>query len=215
MPKPRNDAGSQNQWNPGGADIMPEDIHNLRALLGQLEYLAQTSDRISLRMVVQAVGSRSFAPILLLAGLILFSPLSGIPGVPTLMAMLVLLVSVQMLAMRKHLWLPAWLLQRSIPRDKLLKALRWLKRPTTILDQWMKPRLSFLVYRTGSIAIASICLAIAVFLPFMEIVPFSATIAGLALTTFGLSLVAHDGVLALIAVLITGLVVGVIFRSLM
>mgnify|MGYP000613309901 CR=1 FL=1 len=190
---------------------MPEDIYSLRALLGQLERLARTSERVSLQMVVEAIGRRSFAPILLLAGLILFSPLSGIPGVPTLMALLVLLVSVQMLAMRQHLWLPTWLLKRSIPRDKLVKALNWLERPAMVLDRWMKPRLSLLVYRAGSLVIAAICVAIAVFLPLMEIVPFSATIAGLALTTFGLALVAHDGLFALCAFSFAALLTGGLF----
>jgi len=38
----------------------------------------------------------------------------------------------------------------------------------------------------------------------MELVPFSANAAGAALTVFGLSLIARDGVLALIAFVLTG-----------
>lgn len=194
---------------------MPEEITNLRQLLLQLQRLARKREHVSLEMVMQAIGRRSFAPILLVAGLILFSPLSGIPGVPTLMAMLVLLVSIQMLALRKHLWLPRWLLHRSIPQGKLLRALHWLERPAATLDRWIKPRLGLLVSRTGSLIVALFCCAIALLLPLMEVVPFSASIAGIGLTAFGLALVAHDGFLVLLAVLITGLVPALIVNTLL
>jgi len=194
---------------------MPEEITNLTQLLFQLERLARTRDHISLEMVMQVVGRRSFAPILLLAGLLLFSPLSGIPGVPTLMGILVLLVTIQMLALRKHFWLPGWLLHRSIPQSKLLKTLHWLEKPAVVLDRWIKPRLEILVSRTGSLAVALVCCVIALLLPLMEVVPFSASIAGLALATFGLAIIAHDGLLVLIALVITGLVPGLILNTLL
>ncbi|WP_295803939.1 exopolysaccharide biosynthesis protein [uncultured Microbulbifer sp.] len=192
---------------------MPEEITNLTQLLFQLERLARTRDHISLEMVMQVVGRRSFAPILLLAGLLLFSPLSGIPGVPTLMGILVLLVTIQMLALRKHFWLPGWMLHRSIPQSKLLKTLHWLERPATVLDRWIKPRLEILATRVGSVVVALVCCAIALLLPLMEVVPFSASIAGLALATFGLAIIAHDGLLVLIAIVITGLVPGLIVNT--
>ena len=192
---------------------MPEEITNLTQLLFQLERLARKQDHISLEMVMQMVGRRSFAPILLLAGLLLFSPLSGIPGVPTLMAILVLLASIQMFALRKHLWLPGWLLHRSIPQSKLLRALHWLERPAAVLDRWIKPRLELLVSHAGSLVVAMVCCAIALLLPLMEVVPFSASIAGLALATFGLAMVAHDGLLVLIAIVITALVPGLIVNT--
>ena len=39
----------------------------------------------------------------------------------------------------------------------------------------------------------------------MEVVPFSANGAGIVLTIFGLSLIARDGLLALIAFVLTGI----------
>lgn len=187
---------------------MPENIESLKQLLFALERLARHQERVSLGMVIQMIGRRSFAPVLLIAGLILFSPLSGIPGLPTLMALLVLLVAIQMLLMRRHLWLPEWLLRRSIPQDKLLKTLHWLEKPADLLDRGLKPRLHLLVHRIGTLLTALLCCAIALLLPVMEVVPFSASIAGLALTAFGLALVAHDGFLEIVAFTITGLTVG-------
>ena len=187
---------------------MPEDIRNLGQLLVQLERLADEYDPITLGQVLEALGQRSFAPLLLVAGLILFSPLSGIPGVPTLMGLTILLTSMQMLLLRRHLWLPQWLLRKSISATRFLRVVRWLQRPATSIDRWLQPRLSVLVHRGGSYLIALVSTAIGMALPAMEILPFSATIAGLALTLFGLALVAQDGLTALIALGVTGLIAG-------
>ncbi|SDZ77616.1 exopolysaccharide biosynthesis protein [Microbulbifer marinus] len=193
---------------------MPRELTSLHQLLEHIASSARDSERVSLDMVVQAVGLRSFAPLLLLVGLILFSPLSGIPGVPTAMALLVLLVTIQLLLGRKHFWLPQWILRRSISEQKLQRALQWLDKPALFVDRWLRPRLVFLVRRSGTFVIATICTVIALALPLMEVVPFSATIAGLALTAFGLALVAHDGLLAVVALAVTGFVFGLIAGAL-
>ncbi len=45
---------------------------------------------------MQAVGSRSFGPLLLVAGLVTLSPAGDVPGVPTIMAAFVFLVAGQL-----------------------------------------------------------------------------------------------------------------------
>ncbi|MFV8783043.1 exopolysaccharide biosynthesis protein [Microbulbifer sp. SA54] len=194
---------------------MPEEIQNLTQLLQQLDHQSPQRDRFTLGQIILALGQRSFGPLLLLAGLILFSPLSGIPGVPTLMGLLVLLASLQLLFLRHHLWLPDWLLRRSISAKKFRRVLRWLHRPASVVDQWLRPRLPLFVHRAGAYVIAIQCTAIALALPVMEIVPFSASIAGIALAAFGLALVAHDGLLAIIAFIVTCTVPALIAHALM
>ncbi|WP_231757117.1 exopolysaccharide biosynthesis protein [Microbulbifer elongatus] len=183
---------------------MTDRIRNLSQLVEQLEALTECSGKITLDKVLDALGDRSFAPVILLAGLILFSPLSGIPGVPTLMGILLLLISTQMLMLRHHLWLPQWLLSRTIPKKPLVRGLDWIEKPAEHLDRLLRPRLGIMVYRAGSLATAGICCIIALLLPVMEIIPFSASLAGLALITFGLALVARDGALELLAFALTG-----------
>ncbi|MCX2780358.1 exopolysaccharide biosynthesis protein [Microbulbifer thermotolerans] len=194
---------------------MSREFTSLTQLLEHIEKTAKRRKRVSLDLVVRAVGRRAFAPLLLLAGIILFSPLSGIPGVPTLMAILVLLVTVQLLLGRRRFWLPHWLLNRSMSKEKLLKTLDWLHKPAYWSDLWLRPRLMFLVHRSGTYVIAVICTVIALGLPVMEIVPFSATFAGMALAAFGLALVAHDGVLAVLAFTFTALVFALIAGALL
>ena len=110
----------------GGSQTMPDDAMNLEQLLDRLGKAEPGRPRVSLGMVVEALGGRSFGPLLVLAGLILVSPLSGVPGLSTTMAMLVLIIAVQMLCHREHFWLPQWVLDRSLPRDRLDKALQCL-----------------------------------------------------------------------------------------
>lgn len=45
-------------------------------------------------------------------------------------------------------------------------------------------------------------------MPLMEFVPFSANIAGFTFTVFGLSLLANDGLSALIAFVFLGTIIG-------
>ena len=157
-------------------------------------------DRIEVRAVFESVGTRSYGPLLLLAGLVTLTPLIGdIPGVPTVMGAFVVLISAQLLLGRDHFWLPAWMLNRSAPRDKFRKALGWMRRPARATDKILRRRLPFFTTRPAQLAAGVVCLVIGAAMPLMEIVPFSANGAGAALTAFGLSFVSKDGLLAVVA----------------
>jgi hypothetical protein len=155
-------------------------------------------DGVTLEEMLDAVGRRSFGPLLLLAGLVVLAPLVGdIPTVPTMMAVVVTLTAVQLLLRREHFWLPGWLLRRSVARSKVRTAVTKLRRPANWVDRVLRPRLTFLTGGPGSVGVALTCILIALAVPPMEFIPFSANGAGLALSGFGLALVTRDGVLVL------------------
>lgn len=182
---------------------------DVEQLLDRIGEAGENGDKVSLGEVVESVGRRSFGPLLLLAGLITLAPLIGdIPGMPTIMGILVLLVAVQLLMNRKHFWLPQWLLKRSVSREKLCKGVEWLRPAAGFLDRWLRPRLTPLVKGAGTRAIAVVCIIIAAAMPAMEVVPFSANGAGVALSAFGLALVLQDGLVALIAFVFTAGTLG-------
>lgn len=192
------------------------EIADLRQLLGRIGNAARDSDRVSLRAITEELGSRSFGPLLLLAGLVILTPIVGdIPGVPTLMAMIVLLVAGQLLIGRRHLWLPRWLLDRAVARGKVDKALLWVRRPAQLIDRILRPRLTVFVAGPGVYAIALVCVVIAAATPPMEFVPFTANGAGIALTAFGLALIAKDGLVALVAFLFTAATLGAVLYGLL
>lgn len=193
--------------------------HVARDLEELLEQIARAvhseHSRVTLGDILEAVGTRSFAPLLMLTGTLLVSPLSGIPLFPSTMAFIVLLVSVQMLAGRQHFWLPAWLLARTLERENLLRVLDWLQTPCAFIDRYLQPRLLYLVRGPSQGLIALVCLVVAALMPLMELVPFSSSVAGFALCAFGLALVAHDGLMVLLAYATITLMSAVIVGALL
>ncbi|MCF8040356.1 MAG: exopolysaccharide biosynthesis protein, partial [Desulfohalobiaceae bacterium] len=167
-----------------------QEPKNLNQLLDRIGEAAQKGGRVSLGAILEVVGRRSFGPILLLAGLITLAPVIGdIPGVPTVIGVLVFLFAVQLLFRRKHIWLPSVLLNRSLPQDKLQTALKWLRPPARFIDRFLRPRLTILTDGPIIYIVAGLCVFIAAVMPILEMVPFSANAAGAALTVFGLSLI--------------------------
>lgn len=101
---------------------------SVQELLDRIAGIAEEEERVSLAAIMQAVGRRSFAPVLLVAGLITLAPVVGdIPGVPTTMGVLTLLTAGQLLLRRNHLWLPSWLIKRSVAREKVCKGIGWMR----------------------------------------------------------------------------------------
>lgn len=189
---------------------------SLSGLLERVHKAGQHEDTISLGAILETVGQRSFAPFLLLAGLITLAPLVGdIPGVPTLMASLVVLAGTQLLLGRRRIWLPNWLLERRASRERFQRVLGWLERPAGWTDRLLRQRLTILTRPPAHLAAALTCLVIALAMPPMEFIPFSANGAGLALTLFGLALLADDGLFALAGYLLTGGTLAVVALNIM
>lgn len=182
----------------------PNDPESLTDLVARIRDHTRDQDRVSVGDLMAAVGERSFGPLVLLAGLITVAPLIGdIPRVPTLLGLLVLLTLGQLLCQRRSVWIPSRLSNRRISKQKLFKGLQWADKPAAFVDRWTQRRLSWLVSGAGQYLMVLICMAVAAAMPLMELIPFSANGGGLALMAFGLSIVARDGLLALVAVATT------------
>lgn len=183
----------------------PNDPASLTELLQRLRTETEGIDQVSVADILNAVGERSFGPIVLIAGITTLAPLIGdIPGVPTLLGLVVLLTLGQLIFHRRSIWIPGKLARRNIGRQKLIKGLDWVDKPARFVDRWTKRRMAWLVRGPGQYLMAILCMLVAAAMPLMEIVPFSANGGGLALTAFGLAIVARDGLLALLAILATG-----------
>lgn len=181
---------------------MSKEVSNLQELIDQIKKADGKGSEVSFDDILDKIGRRSFAPLLLLAGIITVAPIIGdIPGVPTIMGIFVLLTTGQLLFGRDHFWLPNWILKRSAEKEKINKGMDWLMKPAKFIDKWSKPRLTIFTKGTGHYVIASVCFLIALAMPMMEVIPFSANVAGAAFTFFGLSLITHDGVLASLALI--------------
>lgn len=193
------DGRSRRDRQDGGGGEPPE-VTSVTELLDRIEKAADRHDPTSLGDVLHEVGNRSFGPLLLLAGLVMVAPVVGdIPGVPVLMGMVVLLSAGQLLLGRHHVWLPGWLLRRSISDSKVRKGVGWLRPVGRFVDRWSKPRLRRLTHGAGVGVAGASCVVMAAGTPLMEVVPLSANVAGIAITAYGVALIAADGLVAIFA----------------
>lgn len=187
----------------------PQNLETLLKLLGQA---GEPEKPITIECMLEATGHRSFGALLLVPGLLVFSPLSGIPGLPSLFAVMVGLVALQLLIGRKHFWLPRWLLRRCASRSKYDRAIAFLQRPARLVDRLLRHRLTVL---TEGLAIrfnALVCLLIAATMPPLELIPFGNSTAGAALSFLGLGMMARDGVLVIVALLFLGMLAYLVSR---
>lgn len=182
-----------------------EEPQNLKTLLQLLEEAGEPEEPISIEGMLEATGQRSFGALLLIPGLLLFSPLSGIPGLPTFFAVMIGLIAMQLLVGRTHFWLPKWLLNRCASRSKYDRAIAFLKRPARLIDRVIRHRLTVLTEGIAVYINALVCLLIAVAMPPLELIPFGNSVAGAALTCLGLGTMARDGALVIAALLPLGL----------
>lgn len=181
---------------------------DLEQVIDRLAETTEGRDEVSIGDILEGIGTRSFGPLLVVVGLIAASPLSGIPGLPSTIGVIVVVLAVQLLFHRRHIWLPEWVRRRTMTRGKLAKALDLVRKPARLVDRLLRPRLTMLTHKVGFHAVAVLCIVVAATMPPLELLPFAATAAGAALMAFGLALIAEDGLLALIASVLTAGVVG-------
>lgn len=180
-------------------------------MLDRFEELAEDQEKIPVGDLMDAVGRRSFGPLLLMAGIVMAAPgISDIPGVPTLTGIFVLIVCVQILCGREDFWLPGWLLRCKISQ-KLLKKLSsstFSRGAAKGIDRFVTERLEFLAGPGSNYMVAAVCTALAVLSPLTELVPLSGIGVGMAFVAFGISLVARDGLMTLIGFAISAVTIG-------
>jgi hypothetical protein len=173
--------------------------NNLEGMLDELERASEGSGPVSVGELLDAVGRRSFGALLLVPALVGLTPLGGIPGLPTALAVVVIVVAGQLVFGMKRFWLPNIILRRSIERQRLRNSIGYLRPVARVVDKVIRPRLASLTREPFVHGAAGLCVLVALSIPPLEVVPFADTVPWAAIAAFGLALIAHDGILALIA----------------
>ncbi len=181
-----------------------EGLHDLEDVLESLQTVSDRNDKVSIGDIQDEIGRRSFGPFLLVFGVIVLTPVGGIPGVPTAFGVIVLLFAVQLLIGKDHFWLPGFISNRSVDAKKLAKAAKKVQPAAKWIDRFLRPRMHYFVKGPAVYCVAVACVMLAVMLPALEIVPFGAAAPAAAITAFALALVAEDGLLALLGYMATG-----------
>lgn len=179
----------------------PAFLHDLLAAMRPQEH----AKHVSVQDVVTRIGDRSFAPVILVVGLILVSPVSGIPGTPTIGSLIVLLCAVQAILGRDHLWLPEFLMRRRIKAGRMNRGLDWLARPAAWLDRHTHDRLLMLSATPLSQLAFAVIALIALTWPFLELLPFVTSFGAGAVSLIAFGLLTRDGLYLLWGYVVTGL----------
>ena len=179
----------------------PTKVRSLTDLLDVLDHAA-AGDTVSVQKVLDEIGERSFTPIILAIAVLLVSPISGIPGVPTISAMLMVLIGSQGLARRRHLWLPGFLTRREIAAERLRHGIGWLRKPAAWVDRHSHRRLSFLTEGPARAVAFLFCILIPLAWPPLEVLPMVTSIGAASVVLLAFGLLTHDGLYTLAGYLV-------------
>ena len=160
---------------------------------------AASDGKVSLGEIRDAIGGRAYGPLLFMAGAITMTPVSAVPGVPSILALTVILIAGQMLVGSDQVWLPRWMLRLKVKAASLEKGAQRVRRPAQLVDRLIRPRLLIMTQGAGRKGVAVICILVGLLTPPLELIPFSTAIPATTITVFGLGLTARDGAVVLIA----------------
>ncbi|WP_099828020.1 exopolysaccharide biosynthesis protein [Oceaniglobus indicus] len=172
-------------------------MDNYRALSEMLDQIedAVEGEEITVQDVIEKLGQKSFASVMLVFSLISTSPASAIPGLTAMVAVITFLLVIQMIVGRDHLWLPGFITRRKLAADKLCKGIGWLRKPLHFVERFLKKRFTFLFHRPMFFIPLLLVMALTLFMPFMELVPTSGSIASAVIALFAASVLTRDGAL--------------------
>ncbi len=193
---------------------MAEGDQSVGNVFDHLDESARQRDEVSVDDIVKALGDRSYGPFLIVPALLELSPIGGVPGVPTVLATIIILFAGQMVFGREHFWMPQLLSERSVSANRLKKATQKMRPLVGWLDRWFHGRLPMLT--TGPfIRIAAVaCIILALTVPPLELIPFASSAPMAAIAMFGLALLVRDGALMIAASLLAAVAVAVVFGML-
>ncbi|UOM32886.1 exopolysaccharide biosynthesis protein [Acuticoccus sp. I52.16.1] len=168
-------------------------------------------DEVSVDDLVEAVGRRAFGPLFIITSLIAVLPTGMIPGMSILTGTIMLILSIQLLFGSDRIWMPDFIAERTMPREKLVSSLDKMRPRAEWVSRFIGPRMSFFLHPPFHQMVALTGVVVSLSMYPLAVVPFGAFPAGLSLLVIGLGLSVRDGLLiaAGIAVGVFGLVVAV------
>lgn len=182
----------------GNQDEDQHDGRTFEHVFDDIAALGEEQEKVSLADMRDAVGQRGYGPFLFVPSILEVSPVGGIPGVPTLLGLIVAIFALQMLMGRKHFWIPGFLGRRSVKSEKLRKAIDKMRPVLRFLDKVIRPRLTWITKKPFLQITAALCVLCAAMAPPLELVPFASSLPFGAIALFGLGLTAHDGVVVVL-----------------
>jgi hypothetical protein len=186
-----------------------------QSVLDEARKTTREQDDPDLKSLLEAFGDRSFGPVLLLLPLIALSPVGGVPFVPSVIGVTIILFSVQLMIGRSHPWLPQALHRISIPPDKLDSFLDKAGKPLKIVDKIFERRWQFLLSKISKILTAIVVTGLAALMIPLEVIPFAVIVPALSIAILAAALIARDGLIMAIGLAVSLCAFGAAFYVLL
>ncbi len=171
----------------------------LTDIVDELEASADDAEgKVAVGSLIDALDHRGYGPALAVLPLIELSPIGGIPGFPTLLALTLAIITVRLLMGYEHFWAPQWLRRRKLSSDRVIKSMEWLKPVSLRIDAKLHKRLSRFAGPTGRRAACIVILCLLLTVPPLELIPFATSGPMIVIAIFGLGLLFCDGLLMLL-----------------
>jgi hypothetical protein len=165
-----------------------------------LALASQPGERLTVRDIMTVLKDRAFALLIVLLGLPNCLPMP--PPIPLVCGLLLALVAIQIVFGRQAPWLPGQLMNRSLARTDVERAVGRAMPAFRRLERISRPRMTFVDTPIAMRLMGAVILVLAIGLLFAP--PFVGQIPlGLAVCLVGLGLVERDGL-----VVAAGLVIG-------
>lgn len=170
----------------------------LTDVVEELEAAAEGRDTVEVGHLIDALDQRGYGPALAVLPLVELTPIGGIPGFPTLLALVLAIITVRLLLGYEHFWAPQWLRRRELKSERVIKSVEWLKPVSQRIDAQLHERLSRFAGPGGRRAACLVILGLLLTVPPLEIVPFATSGPMIVIAIFGLALLYRDGLLMLL-----------------
>lgn len=184
-------------------------------IVDALDASAEEGDPVPVETIVDHFDRRSIGAFIAVPAMLEITPIGGIPGLPTALALFVGLMAAQILAGREDLWLPGFIGRRTIHQDKVRGAADKLRPITDWMDRHLGQHLRHLVRPSMQKAAAAMVILLCLSVPPLEIVPFASTAPMATIAMFGLGMLVGDGRLMALAWALSLLALGVVVWALL
>ncbi len=150
-----------------------------------------TGKEVSIANLLDAVHERGFGMILLILSVPMALPIPVPPGINILLASPLILLTAQQAMGRRTIWLPKWMLKKTIKRSKMSAIIKALLPWSEKIEFFIKPRFEFITLGIFShlIGVFGLIMALTICVP----LPLTNTVPSLGIALMAVGVIMRDG----------------------
>lgn len=157
-------------------------------------------ERVAFGEILHSLHHRAFGFATLIFSLPCCLPMP--PGVPTLCGIALVIIALNLMAMRRRLWLPTAIAGRTIARADLQRMVGWGTPITQRIERYCRPRLPEMTESVGKVLVGAVIFVLG-FIMILPI-PFIGNMPpAMAATVIALGMTERDGLVVLIGLVVS------------